>query len=484
MTNLEKFLLGTMLVGGLALGVPGCSSKNKDAKEDKKEIKAKNQQNITYGDFKMRMRQITPEVMLCVILTEATEFDNNGLCKPYRKKLNNGQWDKWTIGFGLTELDGKPVNENTRHITIQEAYEKSVKFFEDIETYYFMWCYEIGIDGLHIDTKEKALGLADIMYNSNTSCIENKFDTNHCDRNEELRKLYKEHGDNVTAKQVKAIFAKHPIKGNYSFYKALDGGTVKDWANTLGGFCAEKGGIYWRRWLQGQIATGNVTYKDLLDLPIGSMYEFWCIIGQKKSALFDTNKDGDITVNPDGLEKFKQWVKNPVTKEGIYNPNKTVRQILNSIDSDLVSKIEQGKSISAGYSNTISFDVVQKTYTCNELNDSSYIAYKNGDYDKAVKAGKNALNVAKTEKQKGAANYNIGISYLEKGNYNKAVHYLEQSLAHNETSAGKDALKNAQDKRAKRRNKTTAFLIIGGCAVAAATIYGRKKYIARKQGHR
>ena len=38
MAKLEKFLLGTMLVGGLTFGASSCSSKNKDSKEDETEI--------------------------------------------------------------------------------------------------------------------------------------------------------------------------------------------------------------------------------------------------------------------------------------------------------------------------------------------------------------------------------------------------------------------------------------------------------------
>ena len=487
MAKLEKFLLGTMLVGGLTFGASSCSSKNKDSKEDETEIKAKNQKDATYGDFKKRMQQLTPQLMVETILAEGAEFDDKGLCKPHSKKLNNGKQDKWTHGFGITQLDGKPVTGKTRHITVKEAYEKSVDFYENVETYYFMWCYEIGIDGLCIDTKEKALGLADVMYNAYTSCIEDKNSTTHCNRNQKLRDLYEMYGDTVNAEQVKAIFAEYPIKGNYSFYNALNGGTAEDWANTLGNFCAEQGGIYWRRWLQGQIAMGNITYKDLLDLPIKSMYEFWCLVGKDKSVFFKTNEDGSATVNPEGLKKFKEWIKNPVTKEGKPNTNKTVRQIINSVNPEIIKSIEKA-TFDAPVQDTyfVLFEQIRQQYSCNAQNDTSYTAYKNGDYDKALKAGKSALQLAETNKQKGAANYNIGISYMELGKYNKAVHYLEQSLAHNETPAGKTALETAKQKQSERSDKRgkTAKGILIGAGIAGAAIYGRKKYLAYNQRQR
>ena len=133
-------------------------------------------------------------------------------------------------------------------------------------------------------------------------------------------------------------------------------------------------------------------------------------------------------------------------------------------------------------SSTVDFVAV----SADALNDSSYTAYKNGDYEKAVKAGKDALKVAQTDKQKGAANYNIGIAYTELGKYNKAVHYLEQSLAHNQTNPGKTALETAKQKqaeRSKKRGKTAKGILIGA-GIAGAAIYGRKKYASYNQHQR
>ena len=482
--RLKNFLFGTAMVSGFALGAASCSQKDKD---NSTQTETTQQTYSTYGDFKKRMQELTPQVMLETILAEGVELDDKGLCKPYRKKLSDGTWDKWTIGFGLTYLDGEPVTGNTRHITLKEAWEKSVNFYENEETYFFMWCYEIGIDSLNINTQEKALGLASVMYNTNTSCIENKNDKDHCNRNQKLRDLYKMYGDTVTTDQVRAVFAQYPVKNNYSFCKALNGGTTEDWANTLGNFCAEKGGIYWRRWLQGQIAMGNITYKDLLDLPIGSMYEFWRIIGADKSALFDTNPDGSAVVNPNGIKKFKQWVKNPVTKEGLPNNHTTVRQLLNSINPELVYQAEHGMFNPSDLDiYFMDFEEIKHKYSCNAQNDTSYIAYQNGDYDKALDAGKNALQMAETNKQKGAATYNIGISYLAKGKYDKAKKYLTQSNAYNKTKAAEDALKSVQEKRQERNKKAGRDICLAltiGAAIGAVA-NKRKKYIMQRQNNR
>ena len=481
MANLKKVFLGAMLTGGLVVAAPSCSSKDKDNDKQKTEAKAKQQNDTVFADFKACMAPITPQVMIETILTEGVELDKKGLCKPYRKKLNNGKWDKWTIGFGITQLDGKPVDANTRHITLKEAWEKSIKFYEDDEAFFFMWCYEIGMDNLNIDTKEKALCLASVLYNSNSNCIENPNDTqNHCNRNAKLRELYEKYGDAVTAEQVKTLFAEYPISQPTSFGKVLNGGSETEWANALGGFCAEGGGIYWRRWLQGQIALGNITYKDLLDLPMKSMYDFWCCAGKQKSALFNTNKDGSITVNPSALKKFKEWSKNPVDKHGNKITRKTVREIMTSIDSSLIVQAENAKFMPNNKSKTVYFADV----SARALNDSSYIAYKNGDYAKALKTGQSALEFATDSAQIGAANYNIGISYTATGKYNKAVRHLKQSLAYNKTNAATKALQEAKQKRAEKRKKSGKYALGFGLGFAAGAVIARKKYLAHRQKHK
>ena len=275
------------------------------------------------------------------------------------------------------------------------------------------------------------------------------------------------------------MFAEYPISQPTSFGKVLNGGSETEWANALGGFCAEGGGIYWRRWLQGQIALGNITYKDLLDLPMKSMYDFWCCVGGQKSALFNTNKDGSITVNPSALKKFKEWSKNPVDKKGNKITRKTVREIMNSIDPALVAQAENATFTPSSKSKTVYFADV----SARALNDSSYIAYKNGDYAKALKTGQSALEFATDSLQLRAANYNIGISYTATGKYNKAVRYLKQSLAYEETKPAQKALQEAKQKRAEKRKKAGKYVLGFGLGFAGAAVV-RKKYLAHGQKHK
>ena len=484
MANWKTLFYGTLMAGSVATGMSACTPKEPKETENQND----EDKNVcpTYGEFKKCMQPITPQVMLETILVEGVKFDENGLCRPYLDSKG-----VWTIGFGLTVLDGVPVNANTRHITIQEAWEKSVKFYENRETYFFMWCYEIGIDGLCIDTKEKALCLASVMYNSGNKLMEDPSDTKYnCERSAILRDLYKQCGDSVTMTQVQELFTQYPIKYPRSFGAAVNGGDVKDWANALGGFTPKRegGGIKWRRWLEGQIAMGNITPADLLDLPMKSMSDFWDCIGKDKSVLFTKQKDGSWRVNPEGLKRFKQWCKNPVDKNGNKINRKTLRQVLNSIDPNLVLQVQNGTySPKPNDTYVVKFDEQEIVHTCREQNDTSYLAYKRGDYETALRAGKEALKLASDSLEYGASNYNIGIAYVAKGKYAKAVHYLEQSLAYNDRPVTRDALADAQQKRDEQkhhRRDVAKNFALGTAIVGTGVAYGRKRYMMKNQRHR
>ena len=86
------------------------------------------------------------------------------------------------------------------------------------------------------------------------------------------------------------------------------------------------------------------------------------------------------------------------------------------------------------------------------------------------------MQYAETNKQRGAACYNIGITYMELGKYGMAVKFLEQSVAVNKTRAAEQALSIAKDRQNQKRKKTTgaaaATVLLGG----AAAIYLRRRY--------
>ena len=476
-STLKKIAFGIATLGLLTFGgtkvAKFIGNKNSDKKEEPKE--EKKDEKETFKDFKARMAPLTTAIMMETILTEGVKLDTAGLCKPYKDSKGI-----WTIGFGLTQLDGKPVTANTRHITMRDAWEKSVAFYEDKETYFFMWCYEIGMDGLNIDTKGKALCLASIIYNSGTNIIENPNDrAYHCNRNTELRALYKKLGDNVTVDQVTELFVKYPIKYPTSFGVVLDGGTAKDWANTLGGFTAEGGGIYWRRWLEGQMAMENIEPKDLLDLPICGMSDFWYRIGAKKSALFTKQSGGKWSINHGALGKFRQFEKNPLDKKGNKITRPTLRQIVQEIDSTVIGQVENAKlgnikKRTASYTkekSNIDYNTALKSFKSGDyqsaanqfvellkLNPNDALlwndlaaSYNNlGEYDRALECTDKIFKKIKDKSQYAAAYYHAGIARENLGQYESALENYRHAKDNGNKSPGVDAaIARVQGKTAK-----------------------------------
>ena len=482
--KLKKILFGIATLGLTFGGVKFAKfigNKNRDKKEVVKEKKE------SFKDFKTRMAPLTPAIMMETILTEGVKLDNIGLCEPYKDSKGI-----WTIGFGLTQLDGEPVTKNTRHITMHEAWEKSVAFYEKQETYFFMWCYEIGMNGLDINNTGKALCLASIIYNSGTNIIENPDDkAYHCNRNTELRALYKKLGDNVTANQVAELFVKYPIKHPTSFGVVLDSGTAKDWANALGGFTAEGGGIYWRRWLEGQMAMGNITPKDLLDLPVFGMSDFWYRIGAKKSALFTKQKGGKWSINPSALDKFRQFAKNPLDKKGNKITRSTLRQIVQEIDSSAIGKVENAKlnsvkktKAAASYikeKSNIDYNTALKSFKNGDYKSAATgftellktnpddallwndlaASYNNlGEYEHALECIGKIFKEIKDKSQYGAAYYNAGVAREKMGQYESALENYKHAKKNGNKSSDVDAaiarLQKIIEKSAKARAYNTA----------------------------
>lgn len=110
--------LGLLTGGGIAGAKIAQNTRSKNRDKDKTEEStpteiSEQQTEQTFADFKNRMHSLTPVIMMETMLVEGVKLDENGLCKPYQDSKGI-----WTIGFGLTSLDGKPVTQNTRHITI------------------------------------------------------------------------------------------------------------------------------------------------------------------------------------------------------------------------------------------------------------------------------------------------------------------------------------------------------------------------------
>ncbi len=503
----RKILFTVATLGLLGFGAHKIAQKKRNNNRDKEETTSKEVENApeSFGDFKSCISKAIPEIMLETIMVEGTKLDENGLCKPYDDGTG-----VWTIGFGLTELDGKPVTPKTRHITLKEAYDLAVAFYEERETFFMMWCYEIGIDSLDIDTPGKAFCLASIFYNSCSNLIEDKTNKKHRNRNGELRALYDKYGDNVTIDQVRAVFDKYPCptETSYNFGKVLNGGSTKDWANVLGNYTplSQGRGLYWRRWLEGQMAIGNLTGKDLLDLPVLSMTDFWEYIGGTKSVMF-TKKDGKWNVNPTALPKFKEWAKKPVDKAGneivICKDRPSLRQLVVGINPNFISQIEKSefnryehkkvkktkRSESKEYkkAETGALYTEQKYVTdydaaVSDFNDGDYqsalIKYKAmlkdfpndalilndmaatynnlGKYDEALECTSQIFNVIKDKDQYAAAYYNAGVARENLGQYESALANYQNAKKHgNKSQLVIDGISRVQKIMAKSEKTQT-----------------------------
>lgn len=127
MNKAKKLLLGTIMVGGLASGVAGCSKdddKTNDDKKAKTEIKTSKPKQDTYGNIKL-FEKSSSDIKFALAFVENYY--------PYVYWCGKS----WTTGHGLTILyndDGtyKKVNQNTVVPTLAEsdAYQDNYLTFE------------------------------------------------------------------------------------------------------------------------------------------------------------------------------------------------------------------------------------------------------------------------------------------------------------------------------------------------------------------
>lgn len=260
-------------------------------------------------------------------------------------------------------------------------------------------------------------------------------------------------------------------------------------AKTLTGW-RQQDGVPKRCYFFAALMAGKIQYSDLLDLRAEGCYNLtW-------KDIFVYNDKGGLKVDKNG---FCEWDFSKVRKnlETAKNP-KTTRLTLNgkkhvSVECKLTKEIvpnyiwqevSNGRAaVVAAPQNTTDFATAEQSYTCAQLNDSSYIAYNAGDYETALETGKAALQLAQTNKEVGAANYNIGMAYLAMGKYERAVKYLRLSLAANKTKAAEGALKEAMQKRQSTRTNCGGCGLLGAGALTTVLI-ARRRSMMQKQKHR
>lgn len=278
----------------------------------------------TYGAYLNRMQAITPLLIADLIAKEGVHTDERGMHTPYLDSKGVP-----TIGFGSTVLsDGSKVTMDTPPITTQQAYDLAKWHLERGETFFVMYCYDAAFDKVDVSSTGEAFAMASIIYNSYNKLIEDPDDKNCRTRFEELRRLYAADGLNVTDGMVRGLFKKYPVTSLRSFGKQWLGGAKPSvLADSLGNFLAGGRGMYWRRWLEAGLITGDITPDMMLRCPANGMYEFFKVMGQKKGAFF-TGDGRNIHINKKTYGEFKKWLQNPVNEKGEKLKWKRVRDVL------------------------------------------------------------------------------------------------------------------------------------------------------------
>lgn len=505
MSYLTYYMMLAGIVGGGFAGsaVADKIEERKIEKAEQKEReeieKAKQGKYVAYLD---KMRPLTPLLIADLIAKEGVRVNEQGLHVVYDDAtglpLRPGQKAKGkpTIGFGSTVLkDGTTVTSYTPPITTEEAYELSRYHLESGETYFRMYCYDIALGTVDINTTEQALGIASIIYNSGTNLFENPNDRNHKERFSRLHNLYKEHGFAMPDSLVLNQFNQYPIRDTRSFGGAwMDGDDIDVVANKLGGFVREGRGLYWRRWLEAGVLTGQITSEMLLECPANGMSEFFAYMGKKKSAFF-TGDAENRQVNYETYVVFREWLKNPENGLGEslahwkkvkdYLPADIV-QICNSgmcklgnkdfvVPSPKQEKIEKETYV-IGYDDLYA-DAVEtyrvgnyelaadkyqemiRQYPDNALlrNDLAATYNNLGRYNDAIAQAREVVRRIGDKSQYGAAQYNAGFAYEMLGDYDKALANYKLAVANGNRRVQADVTRVIEKKQGKHKGKKAAF---------------------------
>ena len=444
----------------------------------------------TYGVYFDNVRTITPFLIADLIAKEGVHVDKNGMHTPYKDSKGI-----WTIGFGSTKLkDGTRVKENTQPITTEEAYELARWHLEEGETYFGMYCYDVMFDGVNINDANQALAIGSIMYNSFSNLIEKTNNRNCNDRFTLLRKLYNENGRGLSDEMVRDLFERYPVNEATSFGNAwLGGADVHDVANKLGGFLAGGAGMYWRRWLEAGLLTGDITPQMLLDCPVNGMYEFFKCMGRSKDAFFIKGENGFV-VNKKTYDLFRFWLKNPVSETNRPLTDwKKVRDYmpeyaLSACDGRICKLGDKASKQQREYQKKVE----KKTYVLDYENayDLAIKAYRAGDYESAAQQlesividnPNNALlhnDLAATynhlgryedaikhvreivrrigdKSQYGAAQYNAGFAYEQMGQLDKALANYKLAVANGNRGVQSD-ITRVKNKLNNRTTKAAVF---------------------------
>ncbi len=507
--NLSSHILYYMMLAMVAGGVKGYNALTA-SRDDEKSLDSveltldmENQLTVepnTYGAYLARVQPITPYLIADLIAKEGVHVDSTtGLHTPYLDSKGIP-----TIGFGSTVLmDGSSVKMNTPPITSEQAYELA-RWHLIEETFFIMYCYDIAIDKIDVNTTQEALSLGSMMYNAASKLIEDKNNRNHRERFARLRDDFKQYGYALPDSVVIQRFNEFPVSSNESFGNAwMRGATKEVMADKLGNYLAGGAGLQWRRWIEAGLMTGDIMPQMLLDCPVNGIYEFYECMGRKKDKFF-TGRAPNRHVNRATYAVFKEWLNNPVNKKGeSLSGWKKVRDYL---PSDVVTACQHGQC-NLGNSNVIDvipqtpvalavdmymtdyesqykdavatfrkqeytkaaqmFEALLKDRPDNALlhNDIAATYNKLGRYNDAIAHARQIIFEIGDKKQYAAAYYNAGFAYEHQGNLQKALANYRLSVANGNRRVQRDVTRlsnqlqkgNSPVKKQSKKSKRTAF---------------------------
>lgn len=497
-SHLLYYMLIVLIAGGIKTGIE-VSELVERFKIEREMERAK---QGTYAEYLDKMRGAVPFLVADLIAKEGVNVDSNGMHKPYLDGRG-----VWTIGFGSTVLkDGSRVSKNTPPITTQEAYELACWHIMENETLFRLYCYDVNSAKVDIDHATELIALSAATYNVGTDLIEQpvyygKRNRDYEERFAELDRLHAEYGNAITNEMVREVFKKYPVKHRTSVGKMwLGGASDNDIGNSLGNFLKGGNGLKWRRWLEAQVMKGNIKPEDFLRIPVGGLYEFYKIVGDKRENWF-IEKNGERVTNDETLERFYEWLENPVDKHGNslahwkrtvdWLPEDVAKQCLagkceitapniwnNAFKSKKKEKEAERieiKTYVIGYDELYAdavatyragdfalaaqkYKIMIEKYPDNALlrNDLAATYNKLGKYEEAIAQAREVVRRIGDKSQYGAAQYNAGFAYEQLGNLQKALSNYKLALANGNRRVQKD-ITRVSEKLKQGGNKKIAF---------------------------
>ena len=463
MANWKTLFYGTLMAGSVATGMSGCSNKDKEPKDNEKA-----RTELTVSDFNSVSEYNAALFENCRSDIVFTLFFVEN-CYPYAYNDGTGHW---TVADGLTKLfneDGTSyvdVTSDTKPLTKEEAEIYTMRFLK-----FEIW---------------------PIIKNINVPM----------DRNTMIS----------TCTFGYCIGADGFKQSNYLKYLKA-GKSGKDLGRALSGYRTPQG-LLQRWYFLAALLSDKIEFDDLLNLRADGCYNLkttdivacrkdekgnYKKIKSKYGWIYevDSDKDGFCKWNFSHVDAQLKKAKEPMLPVKLsIKGGKTAlvpRQLVKDIVPDYVWMEVSDQSGKTLVRKPL-YEVGIENLNADNMNDTSWVAYQSGDYDNALRAGQVALGLANTNKQYGAATFNIGITYSALGKYDSAVRYLEQSLEYNNRPATRDslavakqALVDAQQKRDEQkqhRRGVAKKFAFASAVLGAGAVYGRKKYMMKNQKHR